>query len=437
MIIVDGVIMRVGNLTEIGGLDIESVEVVKGAAGASLYGTSAANGVMIIKTKRGGSQDGVKFNVRSEYGFNDISSFDYGQPVNHHLQLDETGKRFCVQGASNTSNCSRTMVFMDEIMRINNVNADTTRTPQLFQWNAPAVSGGELLNVYQANLWPGQYYNSFAQISARNASAITSIDATGRMGSTRFFVSGGYTNEAGALKYYKGQEQVRGRVNLDYEARSNLLFSVSTLIDQNTLDNHGVGAFGALLRGAPAGTNYLAVDTLGRPILRAGGANIRGTGNGGTAFLYDVQNSSANLESQRVLANMTTTYFPADWITIEGSAGYDSRKRISDGDELWQHEREQPESGSAQRQRLRDDPQAAHDGHCRQVQHQGPVRRVEHQHERQLRPAVRGEGCVHAQQHQHELRHVVQLVDGEEHGCGVRREPGHQGQVHRGRHLPL
>ena len=66
LIIVDGVIMRVGNLDEIGGLDIESVEVVKGAAGASLYGTTAANGVMIIKTKRGAAQDGVRFNVRSE-----------------------------------------------------------------------------------------------------------------------------------------------------------------------------------------------------------------------------------------------------------------------------------------------------------------------------------------------------------------------------------
>ncbi|MEA3247142.1 MAG: TonB-dependent receptor plug domain-containing protein, partial [Gemmatimonadota bacterium] len=74
LIIVDGVIMRVGSLDEIGGLDIESVEVVKGAAGASLYGTTAANGVMIIKTKRGANQDGVKFNVRSEYGFSDLNS---------------------------------------------------------------------------------------------------------------------------------------------------------------------------------------------------------------------------------------------------------------------------------------------------------------------------------------------------------------------------
>ena len=36
LIIIDDVIMNVGVLTELGGMDIESIEVVKGAAGASL-----------------------------------------------------------------------------------------------------------------------------------------------------------------------------------------------------------------------------------------------------------------------------------------------------------------------------------------------------------------------------------------------------------------
>ena len=59
LIVVDGVVMNVGNLGELGGLDIESIEVIKGAAGASLYGTTAANGVITIKTKRGANSDGI------------------------------------------------------------------------------------------------------------------------------------------------------------------------------------------------------------------------------------------------------------------------------------------------------------------------------------------------------------------------------------------
>src|SRR5688500_6857777 len=120
LIIVDNAIMNVGSLEELGGLDIESVEVVKGAAGASLYGTRAANGVITIKTKRGSTQDGVRFNVRTEYGLSDLNSIEWGMPLNHQLQLDETGKRFCIQQSGNVASCSRTVDWMTEIMRINN-----------------------------------------------------------------------------------------------------------------------------------------------------------------------------------------------------------------------------------------------------------------------------------------------------------------------------
>ncbi len=327
LIIVDGVIMRVGALTEIGGLDIESVEVVKGAAGASLYGASAANGVMIIKTKRGSSQDGVSFNVRTEYGFSDLNSLEYGQPTQHHLQLDETGKRFCVQGTGVLSGCSRTMEFMSEIMRINNVNADTTRTPQTFQYNAPGQA--ELLNVYQAQIWPGQYYVPFAQISTRAGQKLVSVDATGRSGATRYFISGGFTNDAGAVKQLKGQQQMRARVNIDFEARRDLLFSVSTMIDEARTDNHGIN-FGGLLRGAPAGVNYLVRDTLGRRLVRGGGPGIRGSGNGSGSPLYDSENSLEPGKAKRVVASASSTYFPADWITVEANVGYDSRDRSNE-----------------------------------------------------------------------------------------------------------
>ena len=191
LIIVDGAILNVGSPEELGGLDIESVEVVKGAAGASLYGARAANGVITIRTKRGSSgNEGIKFSARSEYGMSDVNSLNYGQPVNHQLQLDETGKRFCVQGASNISSCSRTINWMTEIMRINNVATDTTRTPQSVQYNAPG--GADLQNVFQAQIWPGQYYNMLAQAVQRNPVSLSSGDATGKFGAVRFYASGSY-----------------------------------------------------------------------------------------------------------------------------------------------------------------------------------------------------------------------------------------------------
>ncbi len=330
LIIVDGTILRNQSLNEIGGLDIESVEVVKGAAGASLYGAQAANGVIVIKTKRGNTRDGVRLNYRTEYGVSDLTSFDYGAPVNHVLQLDETGKRFCVTGAGAVSACSRTFNWMEEILRVNNVNADTTRTQQNAQWNSPAVAGGELLNVYQSNIWPGQYYDAFAQVSQANPVQLHSLDMTGRISNVRYFVSGAYTGDAGGLRGFQGQIQRRARVNLDYDVRPNLTVSLSSLFNKGVIDQRGTGGiFGALLRGAPAGTDYLARDTLGRYLLRGGGSGFRPTGNGGGSLLYATENAFDQDNSTRYQASITSTYTPAEWLSFEALYSYDNRQRLA------------------------------------------------------------------------------------------------------------
>ncbi len=329
LLIVDGTILRNQSLNEIGGLDIESVEVVKGAAGASLYGAQAANGVIVIKTKRGNSRDGVRTNYRTEYGVSDLNSFTFGQPINHPIQLDETGKRFCVRGAGAVSNCSRTVNFMEEILRINNVDADTTRTQQNLQWSAVAVAGGELQNVYQSNIWPEQRYDTFAQVSQSNPIQLHSLDFTGRVANVRYFVSGAYTSDEGGLRGYNGQLQRRARVNLDYDVRPNLNISLSSLFNRGSVDNRGIGAFGAILRGAPPGTNYLARDTLGRYLLRGGGAGFRPTGNGGGTLLYQTENQFAENVSTRYQASINSTYTPTEWLSLEALYSYDNRETLS------------------------------------------------------------------------------------------------------------
>lgn len=73
--IVDGIIVNSdsslgGGLADLSALDVESIEVVKGAAASSLYGARAGAGVIQITTKsgKGAKRDGVSFNVRSEVG---------------------------------------------------------------------------------------------------------------------------------------------------------------------------------------------------------------------------------------------------------------------------------------------------------------------------------------------------------------------------------
>jgi TonB-linked SusC/RagA family outer membrane protein len=335
LIVVDGTIMRNGNLDELGGLDIESVEVVKGAAGATLYGTAAASGVINIKTKRGNSRDGMSFNIRSEAGYSDPNSTEWGLPLNHPLQLDETGKRFCVVGGSvagqTTPSCTKTIEWMREFQRINGVVGDTTRAPQQVQWNAPSLSGGDLQNVFQANIWPGQYYDAYAALATRNLVTVNTVDASGRVGGVRFFASGAYTDNQGAIRGGPTQTNQRARVNLDYDMRSDLLISVSTAFNKNIGLGGNTPDFGALFRGMPPGTDVLARDTLGRTFVVVGGTGFRPTANNQTG-LFNTQEWSGGFGlANRFLGNLTGTYNPAEWVTIGGTFAYDNRSTTSQG----------------------------------------------------------------------------------------------------------
>ncbi len=66
LIIVDGTITRY-SLADIASEDIERVEVIKGAAAASLYGSDAANGVIQIFTKRGANLADGKIQVTTRF----------------------------------------------------------------------------------------------------------------------------------------------------------------------------------------------------------------------------------------------------------------------------------------------------------------------------------------------------------------------------------
>ncbi len=83
--IVDGAIIE-GNLADINVDDIESIEVVKGAAAAALYGSRAGNGVVVIKTKRGETlaKGETRIVIRNEIGMNQIPKESYLDLAEHH-----------------------------------------------------------------------------------------------------------------------------------------------------------------------------------------------------------------------------------------------------------------------------------------------------------------------------------------------------------------
>lgn len=75
LIVIDGVPISYGsNVANINPDDIESVEVLKDAASAAIYGSRGTNGVVIITTKSGNKavKEGLKFNFYAKYGVQDV-----------------------------------------------------------------------------------------------------------------------------------------------------------------------------------------------------------------------------------------------------------------------------------------------------------------------------------------------------------------------------
>ena len=75
LIIVDG--FPGSSLDDVNPNDIESIEVLKDASASAIYGTRAANGVIIVTTKRGKTNENLKFSVNAYTGFsNAINTLD-------------------------------------------------------------------------------------------------------------------------------------------------------------------------------------------------------------------------------------------------------------------------------------------------------------------------------------------------------------------------
>ncbi len=67
MLLIDGVECALSQLSELPAADIESVSVLKDAASAAIYGVRAANGVILVTTKRGQKSEKVSVNYQGSY----------------------------------------------------------------------------------------------------------------------------------------------------------------------------------------------------------------------------------------------------------------------------------------------------------------------------------------------------------------------------------
>ena len=336
LIIVDGVMLTAqgqntggGGLPDINPQDIETVEVLKGAAAASLYGAYAGAGVINIRTKRGSSStDGVHFTGRSEFGTSDV---EHHIDINnaHALELDETGTKFCIGASSGAArfSCLRSIDYASEARRINGQALDFPLSPVgSFPVDPGSAIGGTdpvLRAGFMTRLWPGYNYDAVSQFVRPKPVINNSLDMRGRYGNTSFFSSVSGLDQGGAIKYLNGFQRTTARLNLDQQIGTRWTASLTSYFARGQKDGFnqedGGSAFFRLTRTVPI-ANLNAVDSLGRLYVRP---NLGGGGTQNYNPLYLLQNDAQNSKTNHFTGSGNLHFVANSWLDLEGNIAYD------------------------------------------------------------------------------------------------------------------
>lgn len=118
LFILDGVPISSSDFNTISPSDIESISVLKDASSTSIYGARAANGVVVITTKRGRSTDGAKVTFRAQYGFSQLTRSKWNMMnTDERIQYEkeiglDAGKDYAVLSRTNVN-------WLDEVFNSN------------------------------------------------------------------------------------------------------------------------------------------------------------------------------------------------------------------------------------------------------------------------------------------------------------------------------
>ena len=144
--------------------DIESIEVIKGPAAATLYGAEAAGGVIQIITKKGRAGiQGIQWTAQMDYGQTGWDVVD--TPTNYWLCTESNTTSASYPG------CHQFVGVTDPAQRLLSMNPiqedpATNRTGNNYGVNVSARGGAETYNYYlsvENNSEEGVFYNNFAR----------------------------------------------------------------------------------------------------------------------------------------------------------------------------------------------------------------------------------------------------------------------------------
>ena len=190
LLIVDG--LQVSSIQYLDPSMIESMEVLKDAASAAIYGAEAGNGVVLITTKSGAKSKG-QGSITYEAKFTNQG-------------LGHVGKLL---------NASQFKDWMTMQLGAERVNADLADAQSLYGWNPNTDT--DWMKEYFENTWAQQHTLTFQGGNDRGS----------------YFLSTSYVNQDGIVKGNKDKyERLTAQINADYKIKDWLQIGTNTAIEK-------------------------------------------------------------------------------------------------------------------------------------------------------------------------------------------------------------
>ncbi len=293
--IVDGVILG-QDAVDVESLDIESIEVVKGAAASSLYGSRAAAGVINIRTKRGQNmaEGTTRVTVRNEFGSSSLEN-----PIrtnqSHGWQMSgQADAPWLNEDGEATA---------DPTERVLTGPSSTTFLDQAYP--------GETFDNFDRFFNPGNFYTNYISVSQR-------------VGTINYTASFNNTQQDGVLDALDGYSRRNVRLNIDSRLSDSFTLSGSGYYSFSNLDQIQTGPgspfFGLAFTAPDINLGATDPDT-GRLLVQPNPASIEENP------LYEATYNERTDNRERVMGSMEARYTPFENLVLAGNLSYDRSNR--------------------------------------------------------------------------------------------------------------
>ena len=218
--VVDGIPIITGSLSgnalaDINFNDIESFEILKDAAATAIYGSRAANGVVLITTKKGKAGK-TQYNVNVQYGINEptrlrgfLNSAEY---VEFFREAATNAAKYHYNRAGNWAGYSSEQEAIDDLVGF--VEGRFTRYSGYSSWQ----------NLETNTNWEKEAFQDAK-------SGLIEVSAQGGSDRTKYYISGSYNNNDGILigNFFK---RISGRMNLEQVLSDKLKIGVNMVFSK-------------------------------------------------------------------------------------------------------------------------------------------------------------------------------------------------------------